>query len=240
MTSKPRGTAYIINNKKFLTGLAERIGTDVDRDGLKKLWTYLGFKTEIFEDQGRADLIKRLQDLAKQDHSGRDCVIVSILTHGVEGKLYGSDGNLVPVNDLTELFNNGEAHRSLIGKPKLFFLQACCGGKQDEGVDVTDGPGCWPPVLARIASTTDIFVGYASSPGYESLRNIKRGSWFVQGIIKTFRDYSDKEHLLDMMTRVSKCIATEFETISAKKQQPTQVSQLTKKLYFRPGYYHGK
>ena len=88
-----------------------------------QLWTDFGFETRTFTDSSVAVMRKNLQLLAKQDHSQYDCVIVSILTYGKEGKLYGSDGELVPVEELVQLFSGDVIHKSLIGKPRLFFLQ---------------------------------------------------------------------------------------------------------------------
>ena len=40
------------------------------------------------------------QDIADIDHSQYDGLMVAILTHGVSDKLYGTDGNLVPVEEV--------------------------------------------------------------------------------------------------------------------------------------------
>ena len=90
-----------------------------------QLWGHLGFEARVFNDQSGDDMRYELGRLAREDHAGRDCVVVNILTHGVEGRLYGSDGDLVPVEELISLFNNDSTHKSLIGKPKIFILQVC-------------------------------------------------------------------------------------------------------------------
>ena len=40
------------------------------------------------------------QDIADLDHSWFDCLMVAILTHGVSDKLYGTDGKLIPVEEV--------------------------------------------------------------------------------------------------------------------------------------------
>ncbi|XP_052224166.1 caspase-6-like [Dreissena polymorpha] len=64
----------------------------------------------------------------RYNHKNYDCFVCCILTHGELNHLYGSDGQLIPLTDLT---NNINVNRcpGLAGKPKLFFLQACQGGK---------------------------------------------------------------------------------------------------------------
>ena len=43
-----------------------------------------------------------MQTLAGLDHSKHDCLLVAILSHGVNGKLYSTDGELIPVETITE------------------------------------------------------------------------------------------------------------------------------------------
>ena len=49
----------------------------------------------------QAHIIFFLQDVADLDHSKFDCLIVAILTHGVKGKLYSTDGDLIAVEEIT-------------------------------------------------------------------------------------------------------------------------------------------
>jgi len=53
--------------------------------------------------------------------------MLCILSHGAKGAVYGSDGNLVQVEYLEELFD-GQSCNQLAGRPKLFLIQACQGG----------------------------------------------------------------------------------------------------------------
>lgn len=36
------------------------------------------------------------------DHTKYDCLFVAILSHGVNGKVYSTDGDLIPVETVTE------------------------------------------------------------------------------------------------------------------------------------------
>jgi len=67
--------------------------------------------------------------------------MIAVLTHGINGKLYSTDGDLISVDDVTKCFD-GINCPSLIGKPKVFILQACRGGRFDYGVELetTDAP----------------------------------------------------------------------------------------------------
>lgn len=61
---------------------------------------------------------RKLRDMASRDHSKTDCTIVAILTHGISGRLYSTDGDLIPVEEITKYFD-GINCPSLIGKPKV-------------------------------------------------------------------------------------------------------------------------
>ena len=140
MTANPRGVAVVINNKIFTCGMKNREGTDKDAAALQRLFTHLGFFTNRYNDLTGTQIRRTFNELASIDHKKFDCLLIAVLTHGIKGKLYGTDGELIPVEDLTKLFN-GYRCPSLIGKPKIFLLQACRGGNFDYGVDhdMTDG-----------------------------------------------------------------------------------------------------
>lgn len=58
---------------------------------------------------------------ACENHSDAACFACILLSHGKEGLIYGTDGEM-PIKTLTALFR-GDKCQSLIGKPKLFFIQ---------------------------------------------------------------------------------------------------------------------
>ena len=127
MGRSTRGIAVIINNKNFLrsSGMDRypRNGTDVDRDALAKLLRFLKFDVRIYNDQTKAEIRKITKDMATTNHSSYDAFIFSILTHGEEGVIYGTDGT-ISIRDLTSIFKDAA---TLVGKPKIFFFQACQG-----------------------------------------------------------------------------------------------------------------
>ena len=67
------------------------------------------------------------------DHMPFNCFICCILTHGKLGKVYGTDGATVDIMELTSSFKGAKC-KSLVGKPKLFFIQACQGLEKQTGV----------------------------------------------------------------------------------------------------------
>lgn len=60
---------------------------------------------------------------SNDDHKNCASFICVLLSHGDEGIFFGTDGS-VELKYLTSLFR-GNRCRSLVGKPKLFFIQVC-------------------------------------------------------------------------------------------------------------------
>ena len=62
------------------------------------------------------------------EHQDSDCCVVCLLSHGEEGFVFGTDGNKIPMDEIFEMYDNSRC-RGLLGKPKVFIIQACRGGK---------------------------------------------------------------------------------------------------------------
>ncbi|XP_077999294.1 caspase-3-like [Glandiceps talaboti] len=239
MSHPQRGTAIIINNKHFQpqTGMNRRNGTDVDAKQLTESLTRLGFDVKQYDDLTTKKMQAVMQIQSREDHSDSDCLVVAILSHGDDGIVYGVDGT-VSVESLTKNFR-GDKSETLVGKPKIFLLQACRGQKFDEGIlmkgaDQTDAA----PLAQRLPVEADFLICYSTVPGYYSWRNAEKGSWFVQAVCNVLDRYGTTMDMLHMMTRASKLVAYNFESntssdfMNMKKQIPCTVSMLTKDLYF--------
>ncbi|XP_041374488.1 uncharacterized protein LOC121387437 isoform X3 [Gigantopelta aegis] len=140
MDAVPRGICIIINNRDFKQdpddpdskALPSREGTDVDAKNLQDTFQRLQFIVKChtnLTDKGMTDLASQV---SLEDHSAFDCFVCCILSHGVEGKLYGTNGRLLSITDLTGPFKS-QTCSSLAGKPKLFFIQACQGTEEQCG-----------------------------------------------------------------------------------------------------------
>jgi len=174
------------------------------------------------------------------DHKDCDCLAMVLLSHGDVGVIYGTDG-FMRFEDLVAPLK-GSGCKSLAGKPKLFFIQACRGTVLDEGVDVTDAvPDSGTPEEKKykIPVEADFLYAYSSPAGHFSFRNNAHGSWFIQALCKIFDEHAKDKEIMQMLTRVNRYVALEFESRSkkkehsGKKQVPSVVSMLTKELFFR-------
>ncbi|XP_034988803.1 caspase-7 isoform X1 [Zootoca vivipara] len=243
MDYKKIGKCVIINNKNFKesTQMGIRNGTDKDAGDLLKCFRSIGFDVSIHNDLTCEAMENKLKEVALESHSDAACFACILLSHGDEGFIYGTDGAMA-IKDLTSLFR-GDKCPSLIGKPKLFFIQACRGSEFDEGIQTDAGspnndlemdanPGCKIPVEA------DFLYAYSTVPGYYSWRNPGNGSWFVQSLCEVLNEYARELEILQMLTMVNYKVARNYESqcddprFNGKKQIPCVVSMLTKEVYF--------
>ncbi|XP_018546419.1 LOW QUALITY PROTEIN: caspase-3-like [Lates calcarifer] len=230
------GQCIIINNKNFdkRTGMNQRNGTDVDAANVMKVFCKLGYKVKVFNDQTVDQLKNVFTTVSKEDHSCFASFVCVLLSHGDEGVFFGTDGS-IELKYLTSLFR-GDRCKSLVGKPKLFFIQACRGTDLDAGIEADsrdDG-------TTKIPVEADFLYAFSTAPGYYSWRNTMTGSWFIQSLCDMISKYWKELEVLHIMTRVNHKVAVEFESVSnqpgfdKRKQIPCIVSMLTKEMYFSP------
>ncbi|XP_015823180.1 caspase-3 [Nothobranchius furzeri] len=229
------GTCLIINNEKFheSTNMDLRKGTDLDADEVFKTFKKLGYNTVMFKNQKVEEMRRLLKQYSGQDHSENASFVCVLLSHGKEGVIYGTDG-CEKIDTLVQCFK-GHSCLSLVGKPKLFFIQACRGTTTDEGVETDSVAG---QTSEKIPVEADFLYAYSTAPGYLAWRNVNTGSWFIQSLCKMLESYSGELELMQILTRVNNHVARHYESSSSKrehsgkKQIPCIVSMLTKEFHF--------
>ncbi|OXB71811.1 UNVERIFIED_CONTAM: hypothetical protein H355_002780 [Colinus virginianus] len=264
LISEPRGLALILSNIHFSSekDLEYRSGGDVDCTSLELLFKHLGYQVTVFHDQSAEEMESALERFSKlPDHQDVDSCIVALLSHGVEGGVYGTDGKLLQLQEAFRLFDNANCP-NLQNKPKMFFIQACRGDETDRGVDQRDGkersdsPGCEESdankeekLKLRLPTCSDMICGYACLKGTAAMRNTKRGSWYIEALTTVFAEDSRDTHVADMLVKVSCNVnrqikqregyapGTEFHRC---KEMSEYCSTLCRDLYLFPGYLPGK
>ena len=237
MNHKYRGIAIIINNKRFHNHLEmpTRSGTDKDAVGLEKTFHKLGFDVQLEHNLTAYEMQNVLNKMAKSDHSENDCFVCCILSHGEEGIIYGVDRDV----EIQQLISPFKLCRSLAGKPKLFFIQACRGNKLMDSIGLDTNP-FKSTYVDRIPVEADFLIAYSTVAGHYSWRNSTNGSWFIQSLCDVLGEQGTRLEMMQMLTIVNRKVAYHFEShadcasMSGKKQIPCIVTMLTKELFFKP------
>ena len=170
MTQRPRGIALIISNEHFVENpyLRDRQGNEQDVQHLQELWQFLNFEVILQRDLESQEVYNVLREISAKDHSQYDCFVCCLLSHGENGGIFGTDCELVEIQDITALFK-GVACPSLASKPKLFFIQACRGRNFDKGAQLqADAAEISSEEAMRHnaePNESHFLLGYATPPG---------------------------------------------------------------------------
>ncbi|CAL8088090.1 unnamed protein product [Calicophoron daubneyi] len=239
-----RGYCLLINERRFENrfGLNERFGTDIDANRLEKLFRCLGFYVRRFNDISRDDLRGLLKDTAENYPPDAECFVCIILTHGAcEGSprsrrsvLFMKDGN-IPLTDVINCFRCGQC-RSLLGKPKIFFVQACDGDvqKSSSGKDAAFRTAN----VLKLPIESDILLVYSSVPGCLSWggrlpvsRTTNNGSWFVQELCNVLQADADAEIHHDIVTLLLSVVRQVRDKCPPNSRTISFASTLTRLMY---------
>ncbi|XP_077393293.1 caspase-8 [Festucalex cinctus] len=242
MNSAKRGICLIVNNfdfKEEKSSLGPRDGTMLDEGCLKKVFEWLGFEVQIQRDCDREKILLLIRELSNIDHSQMDCLVCCVLSHGFEGGVYGVDGSTVKLTEIMIPLNGLGCH-SLVGKPKLFFIQACQGPAKQTAVSLRcDGPTdtnlIHDPATLKISipCDADFLLAVASIPSSVSYRDKKCGTWFIQALCQNLIKMVPRNcHLVDILTKVNDDVSQMTDRLGIKKQMSHYDSRLRKNVIF--------
>lgn len=99
--------------------------------------------------------------VAQEDHSDADCLLICVLSHGADGYTYAKDIHYNQ-EDIWNAFS-AENCPTLVGKPKLFFMQGCRGEELDAGASVRNSVQVDDNYT--IPSMADVLVMFADNDG---------------------------------------------------------------------------
>ncbi|XP_041641850.1 caspase-6-like [Cheilinus undulatus] len=243
MDHKRRGLALIFNQKRFYgERLSYRSGTQADCRNLEKSLKDLNFKVKVYKDCTTSAVKKKISKAANADHSDADCFVLVFLSHGEKDYLFTYDDE-ISIKDITSPFK-GDKCRSLVGKPKIFILQACRGEIADDPVVTPCGGESEPELVAEesaiytLPAGADFIMCYSVAEGYVSFRKAD-GSWYIQALCEMLQKHGTSLEFTDLLTLVNMMVSkrsadSKSEDLDGKKQIPCFASMLTKKLNFKP------
>ena len=208
MNKDRHGIALVISNIKWQLDkdgqplMENRDGAEKDVDDLEESLEAIGYRV-IHEDNLTVDdmklkLKKVCADKRSIVSSNDDSFICYIASHGFELGVYGVDKKYVSVDELSKILEPDESSK-LKQKPKIFFVQACRGGKVSQPVDGGNGKS-----KSRVPRRADFYFSYATDPGHLAARHP-----YTQLLSKCLNEYSAQLSLDEIVMKVHEEIARE-------------------------------
>lgn len=239
MKHRYRGLALIFGHENFKDDkLDKRTETKKDMTNLKQSLQALEFDVKTYTDLSHKHVMREIERAARRtDHTDHDCILVAIMTHGENDRVYAYDESY----KLDTIWSAFTADRcsTLAGKPKIFIVQASQGTSKDAGYKIkkknvrrieTDGDS---KSNYRIPIHADFLVAYCTMPGHVSWSNSVGGSWFIQSLCKELDAHGKQYNMLHLLTFVSQSVGLDFESYKESyKQMPCTMSTMTRILRF--------
>ncbi|XP_065736305.1 caspase-8 isoform X5 [Phocoena phocoena] len=213
---------------------------ELSREALRKTFNELHFEIVHYKDYTAKKICEVLKSYQSMDHNNKDCFICCILSHGDKGIIYGSDGQEAPIYELTSYFT-GSKCPSLLGKPKIFFIQACQGDNYQRGIAVETDSEQKETYLEMdsslqkryIPDEADFLLGMATVNNCVSYRSTMEGTWYIQSLCQSLRERCPRgEDILTILTKVNFEVSNKDDKKNMGKQMPQPTFTLRKKLFF--------
>ncbi|XP_017775836.1 PREDICTED: caspase-1-like [Nicrophorus vespilloides] len=241
MTHARRGKALIFNHYQFNdSSLQKREGTNRDCENITKTLSKLNFEVTVCQDFTYGQIYDTIHNVAGEDHSDADCLMIVVMSHGDKGVIHARDSEYTP--DELWLPFSGDKCPSLAGKPKLVFIQACRGEELDAGVSVFAAPVMKDSAQKtyKLPAMADFLIMYSTTEGHYSFRSPNNGSWMIQCLCAELLQRSAVNDLMTILTFVNRRMAIDFQSnvpsnrnFDKMKQIGSVVSSLTRILYFQ-------
>ncbi|XP_058435265.1 putative caspase-16 isoform X2 [Marmota monax] len=189
----------------LLAVIQDRPGAQHDVKALGDLCRSLGFEITLRMDptaQGFQAELAQFRERLDTCRGPVSCALVALMAHGgPQGQLLGADGQEVQPEALVQELSHC---RALWGRPKIFLLQACCGGNRDAGVGPVALPWYWrwlrtPPAIPTQADVLQIHTDAQDCVAYRD----EKGSDLVQTLVEVLRA-NPRGDLLELLTEVNR------------------------------------
>lgn len=241
MNHKRRGRCVILNHDKFETE-PYRDGSMIDVKKITSVFQdLLGFDVVSHDNLTTDQITETTLKLSKEDHADDDCFCMFILTHGTSGDTLCSSDCQYALKSIWRRFT-GDQCPTLVGKPKLFFVQACRGDRYDSGVGVYSTEHSETDSVAtasyKIPTHADFLIAHSTMDGFYSWRNPNEGTVYVQQLCEVIEEHWQTHDLAEMMTITARLVANEYSSSHyipqkhEQKQMPSTTSTLTRKVLF--------
>ncbi|GBP42920.1 hypothetical protein EVAR_87300_1 [Eumeta japonica] len=233
------GICYIINQEEFYSSKEsiaknikqpeDRKGTEKDEIKLSKIMKLYNFEVVVDRNLNHQQIPRKIKDVIKNDVLEEDSIFIfCILSHGIEGCVFGADSVPVPIKTIWDILDSDAASK-LHGKPKVLIIQACQESHQPRSEFVADGLDK-PFHSLTYTPKSDFLTYWATAPELSAYRCEKEGSIFIQMLCFRVHQLGKEEQLCDIFTKVNEDVIV-ISKSSNYIQVPSVTSTLRRKLY---------
>lgn len=242
-----RGVLFIVNIIDFPDPNIKRNGADGDSESLIHIFREIGFTTFYYKNLNCNQFFETLRELTNSDYvRDTECFVMVLMTHGERyqevDKVNFSDGSLSNVKTIIDHFQPNRCP-NLLHKPKVLIFPFCRGETPDHGQNVkhsvstsmriqTDGMP-----IDNVPTLSDILVCYASTPGFETHRDPKEGSWYIQKLCDTIAEHAHNTSLEDMLKKTNSLVGKMRTKRGHLQTGAFDNLGFNKKLFFNPGFF---
>ncbi|CAG2199194.1 CASP3 [Mytilus edulis] len=228
MNRESSGLCIIFNMETV--GNTSRYGTDIDVERLKDSFGRLGFDVEVKHNPSRRDINNYMNDVKSVNHNRKDSFACVLLSHGRDGHIRSSANEDVPLFEIIEPVKTCE---SLVGKPKLFFVQACRGTRTDSGMLTDAIEDINSDNLRKLSSHSDVLVSYATIEDFVAYRNGHDGSIYIKSLCYLLDNEGFSTNMTDILNKVNRITVNAFDKSSIeKKTSYYRNGQVVKEKYY--------
>lgn len=222
MEQKKRRVGYIFKNGTF----------QKDIENIKKALRVLEFNEADIEVHEFEEMKNVFEEFETNDIECFLCIILK------RDETYNGCEDVDQVHELLSYLKPDRCE-SLIGVPKLIFVEASRGSEADVKVDIQSNVSANKQLFSKCQLEDDTLLYFSTFLGYPSFDNSIDGSWFIATLSKILIDYGTIYEITILLTAVSKYVASlEFNNdtvaeFSKCKQMPCIMSTLTKSVKFK-------
>lgn len=134
--------------------------------------------------------------MANADHKKFGCFLCIISSHGTASKVYGSDGYDVILGLHMKMFKADLCH-DLVGKPKIFLVQACSIANEGDKAQESQQP---------MINDVDFLYGYSTLPGYlaYNAKGDQMGSFYLNSLCQHLQNKYKTCNLVAILEEINR------------------------------------
>lgn len=220
------GYCLIINNEDFSScGLNTRQGSSRDASGIRDELENRNVTVKTINNCTAYQIHSSLEGLRNMTGAMYRFLMIVILSHGFHGRIIGTDGIRIDVNDILEILSAASLP-SFRNKPKILILHMCQ-EEEDEGYNHE-----FHDHFSMIEK--HFLIALPTLPHRLAYRQPGKGTFYIQCFLQVLRERGDTDDLVSMLTIVNRDLQPAVEAVRQRYTQTSVVhSTLSDKVFLK-------